>query len=405
MSENRQSLLQSALRYAARGWDCFPVHSLDDDGNCTCRKKGNCEKPAKHPAIRWGSAATANPEQIERWWRQAKHNIAVATGPRSRLFVVDIDGEAGESSLQNLIREHGDLPTTLTSRTGKGRHIFFQHPGRVVKTNAGVLGKGIDIRADGGYVVLPPSRHASGKRYRWEDEKAPIAIAPAWLLDAVISKRGRPAAATGEEILEGERNSSLFRAASYLRGIGNDVTAIETVLHEMNSLRCHPPLPDAEVKGIAENVARRYECGKSKGTFGFGMKSPLYWFPFDTNVWCGDQHVTCMNDRQVGWYIWLLVHCWKGRGVLPNDPQILHSLAHATDPQQFAEESSQVLRAFEVSDDKMQIVHRSFRAMWYEKLDYASKNSNNGRNNKRELGEIPDFGEIPIEDCDNTRTA
>ena len=93
---------------------------------------------------------------IREWfemWPSA--NVGIATGSRSRLIVLDVDGSDGEESLEALEAEHGRLPDTLEARTGNsGRHLYFALPEEaVIRNSSGILGKRLDIRGEGGYVV------------------------------------------------------------------------------------------------------------------------------------------------------------------------------------------------------------------------------------------------------------
>src|SRR5206468_3061073 len=106
------------------------------------------------------------------------------TGSASGLFVVDVDGPDGLQSLQLLTEERGALPETLCVLTGRGTHLYFLHPGSPVKTRAKVVNC-IDVRGDGGYVVVPPSHHATGATYRWDNAATPIADAPDWFVDLI----------------------------------------------------------------------------------------------------------------------------------------------------------------------------------------------------------------------------
>ncbi len=103
--------------------------------------------------------ASTDVEQIREWWtRRPDAGIAVRTGSESDLVVLDVDGEAGADSLHELERRHGELPETSARETGGGgEHYYFTHPGGEIRNSAGKLGPGLDIRADGGYVVCPPS--------------------------------------------------------------------------------------------------------------------------------------------------------------------------------------------------------------------------------------------------------
>jgi hypothetical protein len=99
--------------------------------------------------------------------------------------VLDVDpGHGGRDSIAALAA-HGPLPDTLGVQTGGGgRHLYFAHPGHRVPNSAGRLGPGLDVRGDGGYVLVPPSRHLAGDRYRWVG--AEIQPLPAWLRDLML---------------------------------------------------------------------------------------------------------------------------------------------------------------------------------------------------------------------------
>ena len=152
------------------------------------------------------------------------------------------DGANGLATLAGLERQYGPLPRTPAQRTGSGgEHRLFRMNGVDVRNSAGKLGPGIDVRGNGGYIVLPPSVHPCGGIYKWLDDAHPADVEPAdapeWLY-ALIQKKpeanqrkangGRPnwgihdayvrAAVEGElgRILsasEGSRNETLNRAA------------------------------------------------------------------------------------------------------------------------------------------------------------------------------------------------
>jgi len=179
-------IVSVALGYAHRGWPVLPLHGIQV-GLCTCGS-AECDKPGKHPRIRSGkghSAATLDQEKIDVWWKQwPTANVAIRTGAPSGLVVLDVDtAHGGESSLTTLLGEAA-LPVTPVVRTGSGgRHIYFAHPARRIRNAVG-LRPGLDLRGDGGYVVAPPSLHASGGRYEWilDPDRVQLAAAPTWLL-------------------------------------------------------------------------------------------------------------------------------------------------------------------------------------------------------------------------------
>src|SRR5690606_41978960 len=108
------------------------------------------------------------PDQIAANWGGGNPpNISILTGTPSGIFVVDIDPDAGGmESMQALIAEHGNLPTTFTVRTGGGGwHLYFQMPDFHVGNRAGTaLGRGVDIRGTGGQVVRSAERRVGTER-------------------------------------------------------------------------------------------------------------------------------------------------------------------------------------------------------------------------------------------------
>jgi hypothetical protein len=266
--------LTEALRYAERGWHVIPLHTPEGAG-CSCGKP-RCASIGKHPRNKDGLAsATTDPATIQAWWgRWPLANVGIRTGEVSGFAALDIDGEDGKASLQRLQAEHGTLPATLRALTGradsdgkrKGCHYFFKMPeGLKLRNSAGVAGKGLDVRADGGYVVAAPSKHASGLSYQWLKKDAPLADIPEWLLALLVKpkpplaaeKPASVALATEESIFaEGGRNASLTSLAGTLRNKGLAVEEMEAALQVANQKRCKPPLPKSDVRGIARSVGR-----------------------------------------------------------------------------------------------------------------------------------------------------
>lgn len=196
-----------ALRYAVMGWRVFPVHGIRD-GACTCGN-AHCERPGKHPVrelVRDGlKSATTNPALISAWWTNAPWaNVAVRTGPDSGIWALDVDagGKAGQDSLDALEHDHGALPETAEAMTGGGgRHLIWRYPdGRRIASGTDRLGPGLDIRGEGGYIVVEPSMHVSGTSYVWEGSSDPLegvepADAPEWLLALIEERQDQAAAA------------------------------------------------------------------------------------------------------------------------------------------------------------------------------------------------------------------
>jgi putative DNA primase/helicase len=121
---------------------------------------------------------------------------------------------------------------------------------------------GIDIRADGGFVVAPPSRHKSGRIYAWEischPDETQLAELPEWFL--TLASKGKEKvvreASNGDLWNEGNRNDSLFRFAAKLNSQGMTIDEIETIILIENTKRCRPPLSPDEVKKIAQSAGK-----------------------------------------------------------------------------------------------------------------------------------------------------
>ena len=185
--------LDWALTYAAKGWRVLPIW-WTDDGRCACNDT-NCRAPGKHPIgymVADGVKSATNSEELIRAWAtQAPHmNIAIATGSASSLVVLDLDvrevGDEivdGEFELQTWLAARGiELPDTMVQSTGGGgSHILLDWPANGVTLRPVIASRanwlpGVDIRADGGYIVAAPSRHISGKLYHWRNGAALSAI-------------------------------------------------------------------------------------------------------------------------------------------------------------------------------------------------------------------------------------
>lgn len=253
----------AALGYVARGWHVVPV-----------RPSG------KVPLTPHGvHDATTDPAIIAAWWaRWPRAGVAIATGTPSGLIVLDIDPRhAGDDSLADLERRHGtlsDTPRVLTG--GGGAHIYLSHPGGSMRCSVGALGLGLDIRADGGFVVAPPSGHASGRRYEWEigagPDDVPLAPVPPWILEGL--RRGRSAgdATPSDEwaglvragAAEGQRNDAVARLAGYLLRRRPAPRVVLELLRAWSASRCRPPLGDREIIATVDSIARR-EAARRRG--------------------------------------------------------------------------------------------------------------------------------------------
>src|SRR5262245_61104507 len=147
------SIGQEALRLAECGLRVIPLHFVLDDGRCSCGRVPCPDKPGKHPL---GTAAphglddaTADPEQIRRWWTNwPAANAAICTGAGSGVFVVGPDGPEGIEALGALARKHGPLPRTWLASTGHGgQHVYLRWPaGGEIGNRRNHRGLAIDVR-------------------------------------------------------------------------------------------------------------------------------------------------------------------------------------------------------------------------------------------------------------------
>ena len=278
--------LDAALSYHRSGWvplPTFEVRAREGRPVCSCAAGGVCQSPGKHPRVRWANLDLPDQAQIAAWWRRwPGAGVALRTGGAAGLVVLDVDPDhGGDASLEALTRAAGDLPATLAVATGGGgRHFYFSAPGAHLSNDAGrVLGPGLDVRADGGIVIAPPTRHVSGRRYQWTD--GPLAPLPAWLAGrlrrpvrdvpapapAVPELRGGATrygtAALAEETLavaraaEGSRNHTLNRAAFCIGQLvaGGEV-AVDDAVDHLLSAAIGVGLPEGEARAtIASGLA------------------------------------------------------------------------------------------------------------------------------------------------------
>lgn len=236
--ENENQNLIAALKYYDLGFSLLPVAFQ-----------------TKKALVNWQPNQTnrASREQIEQWFKHKEINIGAVTGAASGVVVVDID------TTEPIGRP---LPPTVTARTGRGGwHLYYKHPGKHVKTCAGVLPH-VDIRGDGGIIILPPSTHENGNHYEWvvpPEQLSDFADLPDWVLE-----ENRPAITAtpnnADEIVpEGKRNDTATRVAGRLLNQLKDEKLWELAwdgLREWNQKKCIPPLPESELRATFESVAR-----------------------------------------------------------------------------------------------------------------------------------------------------
>ncbi len=202
-------------------------------------------------------------EEIRRWWQQYPNaNIGVVAGKVSGIVVIDLDLDKDDN--ENGAKIYEQAPTDLIVKTGRGGyHLYYRYPEDVdhIPNRVGLL-PGVDVRADGGYVVAPPSAHSSGRLYKWVRRGEPGKL-PSYLVGLLTSHT--PVERDDKEssskwlsdllagVREGQRNDACAKLCGYLFGKGIPKDVVLTIVRQWNE-KNHPPLPDHEVVATVKSV-------------------------------------------------------------------------------------------------------------------------------------------------------
>lgn len=260
---------RAAEMYRAAGLDPIPIHGLVN-GSCTCGRE-DCDKSAgKHPV-----GASWQNREIEFDEFTDERNVGLRMGGQQNLIAIDVDGPHGIEELALLIKEHGMLPNTLTSESGSGglHYLFTTDAIDQIRNSAKKLAEHVDLRVRGGQIVVAPSHHRLGGRYRWKELHDVAQLPPEW--EAAILKLyeepERPPAPASPAIRTEDYQTQLRRASAYLatipsaisgsgghkqtfvaaakmvHGFGlSDADALDLIVREYNP-RCEPPWKRGEL--------------------------------------------------------------------------------------------------------------------------------------------------------------
>jgi hypothetical protein len=237
MSRPSVVLRDAALGYASRGIPVLPLHyplphrvdlqPVADDGQlpspavgtgCSCRDP-SCGQLGKHPLgalVSHGVRdATTNRARVLAWWtQQPQANIGLACG--HRFDVLDVDGPIGAQAIRTLAAEHGLTSSGPLVRTGGGGWHYYLAPTGLGNVRPAGLAH-VDWRGQGGYVIAPPSRHASGHPYRWlpgRDLEVPAGEVPAVLLERLQHRQTERRAAPVELLEVGDGPGGRYARAA-----------------------------------------------------------------------------------------------------------------------------------------------------------------------------------------------
>lgn len=280
-SINEMSLSEAALYYAHLGYKVFPLKPRD--------------KRPLGVLIRHGCKdASADIDTIKKWWEAyPEANIGFVTGKANHCIVIDIDGPTGKEELLK-IKKGRNFPKTIIAKSGRegGGHLYFQYPKGVetVKNRAAVLAN-VDIRADGGYIVVPPSVHPNGNKYSWKRDfcQQDMACMPEWLLQELIQESqkkdfsekafeikthpyfSREFSNTLSKIKncpEGKRNDTLYRGTFKLAQMCHSGYLQENVVKEQLAIAAQNcGLPEDETKKTIDSAFK--EALSNPGNYSF----------------------------------------------------------------------------------------------------------------------------------------
>ncbi len=209
-------------------------------------------RPDKRPYTHSGfHDATTDPDTIQGWWSKWPFAlIGVSTGKPSGLLAIDIDPK-GKTWL---VKHQLDLRGARVHKTPRGYHFLFKDTGEDLRCSAGKIAEGVDVRANGGYIIWWPAVGFKAKR------KLELLVDPprwliAMLLNMAANETTSPIAETrlpkSTLVSIGSRNDYLSRQAFKLRKSGSSITQIEKILMAMNEAWCDPPLDPKELAKIA----------------------------------------------------------------------------------------------------------------------------------------------------------
>lgn len=232
-------MLQEALNLYDSGWCVLPVVPHEKRPYLQNWKDYTKERPPKDGVISWFT----NLQNV---------GLGVATGKVSNIAVLDVECDC-PIPIEDLIKKY---PTNLITRTGSGGyHLFYSYPYNVptIKNRVGIIDR-VDLRADGGFIVLPPTMHTSGNRYEWVSQGLPGAF-PTEILQ--VESEGKSSEKWLSDALKGVskggRNDTAARIAGYFfkKGIPEDI--IETQMLMWNESN-NPPLPIQEIYTVIRSI-------------------------------------------------------------------------------------------------------------------------------------------------------
>ena len=241
-----------AAEYVDSGWSVLPVRPEEKRPYMTNWLQYTKTRAPKATVDSWFTNLTGA-------------GVGVVTGRISNMVVLDIEHDC-PYPIEDLLKRY---PTQMIARSGGGGyHLFYQYPTNQSRVSNRVrIFEGADLRADGGFIVLPPTMHPSGSRYEWI-KRGPLGAFPVALLELQAQPKVQGDGWITEAlrgVSEGGRNDTCARLAGYFFKKGMNADIVEALLLDWNE-RNEPPLPVNEVRTTIKSIERSHATGGSQFT-------------------------------------------------------------------------------------------------------------------------------------------
>lgn len=241
-----------AAEYVDSGWSVLPVRPDE-------------KRPYMTNWLQY-TKTRAPKAMVDSWFANlAGAGVGVVTGRISNMVVLDVEHDC-PYPIEDLLRRY---PTQMVAKSGGGGyHLFYLYPTNQTRVaNRVRIFEGADLRADGGFIVLPPTMHPSGNRYEWV-KRGPLGAFPVALLELQAQPRVQGDGWITEAlrgVSEGGRNDTCARLAGYFFKKGMNADIVEALLLDWNE-RNEPPLPVHEVRTTIKSIERSHATGSSQFT-------------------------------------------------------------------------------------------------------------------------------------------
>lgn len=289
-----EEILKLANEYLDNGWSVLPV-------------KPEEKRPYMTNWLQYNRSRVSR-GMMENWFTSLSGaGIGIVTGKISNIVVLDVENYC-KIPIDELLKKY---PTQMISRTGSGGyHLFYQYPTNVSHIGNRVgLFDGIDLRADGGFIVLPPTIHPSGGRYEWV-QKGMAGVFPNSLLDVQSQPKAQGdgwITETLRGVSEGGRNDACARLAGYFFKKGMNADIVEALLMEWNE-RNDPPLPISEIRTTIKSIEKAHvDAGSQFTQLQFTNDEPHEEKPNTFDVMKMSDYVKGYGGEGVSWLVedWL----------------------------------------------------------------------------------------------------